>query len=277
MEQSPGKAPDPARCYVLKPDELPALNYLSKDHPCPTELTWINRGTSQELRPTTVQMLMRTLFREAASASVARLHRSSGLRVVFRSADDRDEFARQFLEAQKTLVRRQRSELTAVFDKPSDAERGFRELIAIGVNARSISLLWRAGQFLEGRHENPPGHSKLSIAAASTGAGLAGAALGMTLLMIPGLGPIMVGGAFAASALSTFGAVGGALGASAGGIAKMLTDIDVDDREIPYFVMQISSGKIFLSVDPRNCAVPRDRISMVLEECHGHFAGVAET
>ena len=271
-EPNSGPAPDPARCYVLKPDELPALNYLSKGHPRPSALTWINRGTNQELRPTTVQMLMRTLFRETASPSVTRLHRSSGLRVTFGSASARDDFAKRFVQAQKVLVSRQRIELTAVFDNPSDAETGYHELVKAGVNPRAISLLWRAGQFLKDNHEQPPGHSKLSVAAASTGGGLAGAILGMTLLTLPGIGPIAVGGAIAASALSTIGAFGGALGASGAGIARMLSDIDVEDREVPYFVMQITTGKVFVSVDPAKCDVPREQVSAILKKCRGHFA-----
>ena len=80
--------------FVIKPDELAALNYLSPDHPHPQRIQWINRGTDQELKPSTVAMLLRTLYLDIASPSVVRLHRSAGLRVVFRNERDRERFAR---------------------------------------------------------------------------------------------------------------------------------------------------------------------------------------
>lgn len=262
----------PERCFVLKPDELPALNYLPRSHPRPESLIWVNRGTSQELRPTTVEMLLRTLFREVLSPSIARLHQTSGLRIIFQNAADRDTFVGLFRQAHAILLRKRHSELTAIFDNPADAETGYLELIKAGVDPRSISLLWRAGQFLQANHAHPPGHSRFSVAAASTGGGLAGAILGMTLLTLPGIGPVVAGGAIAATALSTIGAVGGALGASAGGIARMLSDIDVDDHEVPFFVMQITTGKVFLSVDPKRCDVPIGQVSDILDKSRGHFA-----
>lgn len=258
--------------FVLKAEELPALNYLPKGHPRPLALVWINRGTSQELRPTTVEMLLRTLFHDPSSPSIAKLHQSSGLRVTFLSDRERESFARSFARARCTLLQKQRSEMTAVFANPKAAERGFRELTGSGVSSRSISMLWRASQFMQMKHDRPLGHSMLSVAAASAGAGLAGAIFGVTLLTIPGLGPFAVGGAIAANALGTIGAVGGALGASGGGIARMLTDIDVDGREVPYYVGEITTGKVFISVDPATCEIGVDQVRTILERNGGSIA-----
>lgn len=257
---------------MIKAVELPALNYLFKGHPVPSGLTWINRGTDQDLRPTTVQLLLRTLFHDQKSPSVAKLHESSGLRISFASLQDREDFAKAFVSARAEFVKRQRSELTAVFDKPKDAEASFEELRNSGVDAGAISLLWRAGQFIQEKHEYPAGHSKLSVAAASVGAGLAGAIFGMTLLTIPGIGLVAVGGAIAAQAIGTIGAVGGALGASGGAIARMLTDIDVDDHDVDYYVMQIKTGRVFVSVDPASCGKSVEFVREVLVRNGGLFA-----
>lgn len=265
-------ATDLTSSFVIKAMELAALNYLRKGHPVPRRLKWINRGTDQDLRPTTVQMLLRTLFLNQKSPSIVKLHESSGLRVSFSNMADRDAFAKAFVFARAELAKRQRSELSAVFDRPKDAEAAFEELRRGGVDASSISLLWRAGQFLEEKHDYPAGHSKMSVAAASVGAGLAGAIFGMTLLTIPGFGLVAVGGAIAAQALGTIGAVGGALGASGGAVARMLTDIDVDDNEVDYYVMQISSGRVFVSVDPVSCGKSVDTVKEILARHGGQFA-----
>ena len=258
--------------FVLKADELTALNYLERGHPRPFALQWINRGTDQHLRPTTVALLMRTLFRETWSPSVRRLHETAGLRVLFANDRDRDTFARQFEKARATERQRHRSDLTAMFGRPATAERGFRELADAGVNPRAVSILWRAGQFLRSNHDSPPGHSKLSVAAASAGGGLAGAIFGVTLLVIPGIGQVAVGGALLAHVVGAIGAFGGAVGASGGGLARMLTDFDVDDREIPFFEMAIKRGEVFLSVDPATCGRPIETVREILERCGGTFA-----
>jgi hypothetical protein len=264
-----------APSFVLKAEELAALNYLERGHPRPLALQWINRGTDQHLRPTTIALLMRTLFRETWSPSVRKLHETAGLRVSFANERDRDAFSRQFARARAIERQRQRSELTAVFSRPAAAERGFRELADAGVNPRAVSILWRAGQFLRSNHDSPPGHSKLSVAAASAGGGLAGAIFGVTLLAVPGLGQVAVGGALLAH-IGTIGAFGGAVGASGGGLARMLTDFDVDDREIPYFEMAIKRGKVFLAVDPATCGRPIDTVREILERCGGSFASRRE-
>lgn len=85
--------------FVIKAEELPALNRIGADFPRPQALEWIDRGRDTKLRPTTIEMLVRTLFRDTPSPSVKRLHHSAGLRVVFRSESDRQLFATMFRKA----------------------------------------------------------------------------------------------------------------------------------------------------------------------------------
>ena len=66
--------------FVIKAEELVALNYLDRNHPRPRKLEWINRGTNQPLRRSSIEMLLRTLFREVETPSVVKLHQSAGLR-----------------------------------------------------------------------------------------------------------------------------------------------------------------------------------------------------
>ena len=80
--------------YVIRAEELILLNDMPADHPRPVCLEWINRGTDQKLRPTSVDLLLRTMYRSTSpSPSVARLHQTAGLRVRFGSNADRDRFA----------------------------------------------------------------------------------------------------------------------------------------------------------------------------------------
>ena len=80
--------------FVIKAEELATLNYLDRNHPRPRRLEWINRGTNQKLRRTSIELLLRTLFRQVTSPSVVRLHHSSGLRAIFATEQERARFAR---------------------------------------------------------------------------------------------------------------------------------------------------------------------------------------
>lgn len=62
-----GQTVTAAPAFVIKAEELAALNYLDREHPRPREIEWINRGTDQILKPSTVDMLLRTLFRDVVS------------------------------------------------------------------------------------------------------------------------------------------------------------------------------------------------------------------
>ena len=88
-----------APAYVIKALDLHALKNLPDAFPRPQGLEWINRGRNTRLKRTSVEMLMRTLFRSIRTASVNRLHEEAGLRVIFRSDEDRRSFAKLFESA----------------------------------------------------------------------------------------------------------------------------------------------------------------------------------
>lgn len=237
--------------YVIKTEDLPALGRLSPDRPQPLLYEWINRGTDQKLRRTTIQMLLRTLEQNDTSQSVARLHESSGLRVIFADEQDRDRFALAFAVAVAQEKTKAGQLLAATYDTREDAERVVTELTAAGIPEDSISVLWRAGEFVDENGVTWTGHTKRSVAAAVAGGGLAGAALGVAVLVVPGIGLVAAGGAIAASAYSSVAAVSAAIGATGGAMARMLTDNDVEGRDANYFEAQIRRGKVFVSVDTR--------------------------
>ena len=161
--------------YVIKAEELVAVNYLADDHPRPQSVEWINRGTDQVLRPTTTDMLLRTLFQPAASPSVQKLHDSSGLRVIFCSDTERERFATAFRDAIAKERASTEHVVTAIFDDRGKAESAIAALHHEGVSPAAISLLCRASHFGDPESKWPEGHSSMSITGAVAGAGIAGA------------------------------------------------------------------------------------------------------
>lgn len=256
--------------FVIKAEDLAALNHLSPDHPRPLLVEWINRGTNQRMNRSTVDMLLRTLAQDEVSPSVERLHQSAGLRLSFGTEEERNAFAAAFANARAQLDVRKRHLVAAMFDSREAAERVVSELESIGIPKDSISLLWRAGQFVDPNGTNPAGHSKRSVAAAVAGGGIAGAMLGVAFLAIPGIGLVAAAGAIAASSFSSVAAVSAVIGATGGAVARMLTDHDVDGREANYFERQIRRGKVFVSVDTRIAQGQRELALNVLLQNGGH-------
>lgn len=259
---------DPAKAYVIKVAELSVLNHLASNHPRPRHVEWINRGTDQKLRRSSIDMLMRTLFQDVASPSVVQLHRSSGLRTIFGTAKERDAFAATFEKARAQLEASSHHLVTAIFDDREQADRVVEDLIESRIPKQSISLLRLASQFMDTDAAWPEGHSKMSIAGATAGAGVAGAVLGAVMLMIPGIGPVAAAGAVAASSISSVTAISGIIGATGGAIARMLTDSDVDGVAATFYEQQIRRGKIFLSVDIRIAKDQRETVRKIMTR-HG--------
>lgn len=165
--------------------------------------------------------------------------------------------------------------VSAVFDDRSEAERAVAELRSAGISDGAISLVGRPDDDAQGRDGNDgndDGAGKGSIAASVAGGGVAGALLGVAALAIPGVGPIAAAGAIAASAIPTAAAVGGALGATGGAIARMLSDHDVDRQDAEYYEEHIQRGGIFVSVDTREANVDAERAREILYRSGGHSA-----
>ena len=260
--------------YVVRADQFPALYYLDHAHPRPRRVEWINRGTDSKLRPSTIDMLLRTLFREPGSPSVKKLHQSAGLRAVFGSDSERDRFARVFGEARRHLHSSSERMVTAIFDCQETAEQAVTLLHEDGIPDEAISLAWRASQYLDPGYEAKEGHGYLDIASAMAGGGLAGAMLGTAILFIPGVGPVAVAGALTSSALSSVAAVTGIIGATGSGIGKMLTDHDVDGVSATLYEQEIRKGKVFLSVDCLAGRCEHARVHALLDQAGGKTAGI---
>jgi hypothetical protein len=237
--------------FVIRPEELPALNFLAADHPRPVRAAWINRGTNQAMRQQSVDMLLRTLFADMLSPSVVKLHRSAGLRLEFSSEAHRLGFASAFGAARAHELESRSFHLTMMFADRSSAALAAESLVNEGVPKAAISMLWRAGQIIDTDYDWIEGHSLLSVAGATAGGGIAGLTIGLALFAIPGVGQVAAIGGFAAAALAATPVISGIVGATASAIRKMVSDPDVDDVALNNYISDSRRSRVFVSVDLR--------------------------
>ena len=80
-----------------------------------------------------------TKLYDVASPSVVRLHRSAGLRVMFKSDRERDQFASAFANAQKRETDSKLHIVTAIFDSREHAEQAVFALKKAGIPEKSIT------------------------------------------------------------------------------------------------------------------------------------------
>jgi hypothetical protein len=139
--------------------------------------------------------------------------------------------------------------VVGLFGERSRAEAAIRELKRDGFTEEQI------GVATEDR--NDP-HD--SAAAGAVSGGLLGGLIGLLgSLLIPGLGPIVVGGVLASTL------TGAGVGAAAGGIIGALADMGVPEEDAHHFDRGLRSGAMLVSVD----AGPRTREALALLERHG--------
>ena len=254
--------------YVVKVMEFPALNFLEADHQRPVSTEWIDRSEDRTLRINTVKQLLRTLYKVDCSPNVADLQERAGLRLYFDCAQERDGFAREFREAMARAREHRGNYLTTIFPSKEAAADAALALEKAGMTREAMSLLWQGSQVSANDFDWPGGRSTTQVATTVAGSGLAGAALGVALLLIPGVGPVAATGALAASAFTSVATVSGVIGATGGAVANMLDDLDVDDLALNHFEQQLRRGKVFLAID-RNDAPMRDELVLAVVAEHG--------
>jgi hypothetical protein len=142
--------------------------------------------------------------------------------------------------------------LSRVYDTYGQARQVVSDLEAAGVPDADVSLV--ANKHVSAEHDDVSEHT-----GAATGAGIgaavgggAGLLAGLGLLAIPGIGPVVAAGWFAATAL------GAAAGAATGGIIGALTDLGVSKEDAEVYSEAIRRGGTLVTV-----RVPEDRVAPV--------------
>jgi len=134
----------------------------------------------------------------------------------------------------------------ALFNNQQSAGEAIAELKEKGYT-NDISLIAKDEQSGElSSHQVKKDVSDGVAMGAATGAGagvLLGILAGLSNIVIPGVGPFLIGGSLAA----TWGVAGGLLGAFAGGIVGALVDIGIPQERARIYEDAIRNGEVFVS------------------------------
>ena len=142
---------------------------------------------------------------------------------------------------------RPRATVVGLFRKTLAAERAIRDLKDAGFTDQQIGVLMRDPD--EARRVAEQTGTKAGEGAAAgaitggTLGGLVGLLAGIGALVIPGIGPIVAGGALASTL------AGAGIGAAAGGLLGALIGLGIPEEEARYYELGLQEGGILVSVD----------------------------
>jgi hypothetical protein len=141
-----------------------------------------------------------------------------------------------------------------LYRDPSAAEQGLRRFRDSGYEGERLGVVTRDREEARELAEDTGAKAASGAAAgAVTGGvlgGIAGLLVGIGALAIPGIGPVMAGGALA----SAFGLGGGTavagagIGAGVGGIVGALTKLGFDKDEAEYYDKGVREGRTLVTV-----------------------------
>jgi len=154
-----------------------------------------------------------------------------------------------------------RNTVAGLFRDRQTAEQAIAELKDAGFKGDQIGLVMRdpaeGGQITE-RRESERGGSH-ATSGAMTGVvgggllgGLAGYLVAIGALTIPGIGPVLAGGAIAQAlglgVIGTTAAVGAGIGAAAGGLVGALVGMGIPEEEARYFEKGLGNEEVLVTV-----------------------------
>ncbi len=150
--------------------------------------------------------------------------------------------------------------IVAIYDDFESANKAITDLTNDGISRDDIGLAVnnsdRKGEYsnLEAnvdKYEDVTG-SQGGLFGGVIG-GLAGAAVALTAIVIPGIGPIIAAGPLVALLGGATGAViGGTAGAISGGVAASLIHLGISDDEADYYAEAIQRGNALVTVTARD-------------------------
>jgi len=150
---------------------------------------------------------------------------------------------------------RGRNTIAATFDHSDEAQRAINALKDAGYGADQIGVALRDRSAQGELIEDTGSHAAEGAVSGAVGGGLLGGIVGFLVglgaLAIPGIGPVIAGGALA----SAFGLAGGTavagagIGAAAGGLLGALVGLGVPEEEARYFEEGFKSGRTLVTVN----------------------------
>jgi len=156
-----------------------------------------------------------------------------------------------------------RKRAIGVFPHRRDAEAAIRDLRDNGISTDHVSIIGKnadhnvGGVGVNDRANDNKADDGAKAGAVTGGAlgGLGGLLVGLGTLAIPGVGPVLLGGA-AATALAT-ALTGGAIGAAAGGLAGALVGLGIPEKNARIYNDRINRGDYLVIVDGTDAEVHR--------------------
>lgn len=137
--------------------------------------------------------------------------------------------------------------MVGLFHKTIAAERAIRDLKDAGFTDQQIGVLMRdPDQERRLAEDTGTRAGEAAAAGAVTGGvlgGLVGLLAGVGALVIPGVGPLIAGGALASTL------AGAGVGAAAGGLLGALIGLGIPEEEARYYERGLEEGGILVSVD----------------------------
>jgi hypothetical protein len=147
-----------------------------------------------------------------------------------------------------------RETVAAVFDDRADAERAISALKDMGYAADQIGVALRdrsaQGELVEETGTNVAGGAATGAVGGGLLGGLVGWLVGIGALAIPGIGPVVAGGALA----TAFGVAGGTavagagIGAATGGVLGALVGMGIPEEEARHFERGFHAGGTLVTV-----------------------------
>jgi heat induced stress protein YflT len=166
--------------------------------------------------------------------------------------------------AKTNTSNQERGTVVGLFYDPAQAELAIRELKRDGFSDDEIGVLMQDRQ--KQQHLADTTGTKVSEAATTgaIGGGVAGGVIGLLAgvgaLAIPGIGPIIAGGALASTL------AGAGIGAAAGGLIGALVGMGIPEEDARYFEEGIRSGGILVTVKAGSRA---DAVRQILRRSGG--------
>lgn len=150
----------------------------------------------------------------------------------------------------------QQRRAVGAFSNYRDVETALRELQSVGFPMQKVSVIGPNAGEVDGvadvevtkpASERAGGGAKAGATAGAVTGGLIGLIGGLSALTIPGIGPVVAGGALASILGDAL--VGGAIGAAAGGIVGALVGLGVPENRARGYSDRLSRGQYLVIVE----------------------------
>src|SRR6476661_75093 len=158
--------------------------------------------------------------------------------------------------------------VVGLFARRRDAEGAIRDLKAAGFKDHQVGVALQDREEQSDLLESTGAKEAEGAAAGAVSGGLVGGLIGLLgSLLIPGVGPIVVGGVLASTL------TGAGIGAAAGGIIGALMGLGVPETDARHFDQGLRLGSTLVTVD----AGPRTAEALVILDRHGMDFGPSGT